>query len=373
MKVGSSGELVESSRVAIVALFWNEALAYRRSLTNLLTGLTKNGVQPYLVVNGQCPEELKSLAAGFNCIIVERRNRGRDFGAYQAGILWLEETGQLALTKTLMLINDTMHWFRESSEIVTECVSHDWSATHFNFEDKPHAQSFFLSFSEQVINNPEFLKFWRNYAPLNSRIHAINFGEIKLSTTLIGEGFVCCPYVTPTRIEIGIKRRVLDYELIQVALSVPISNEGRVELSKFKTGRKLISDSVEFKVSHQLRNVGLDRPILDSVDANKMTKEDANHTQMSMMNSLEKQTLRTLAAYAHSQPSHRIGIHLYALLDLPLKIDIYKVYPLSDIVRVVRLLDPQFADDFYHLMLTKAMRYARGDRKTARLRALGEI
>ena len=136
-----------------------------------------------------------------NCIFILRKNIGRDFGAYKAGIRWLKDSGLFTDIERLFLINDTMIWMESSKDIVCECSKDAWSSMFLNLEIHTHAQSFFLSFSKEVLANEEFQKFWERYVPLNYRKHAILNGEVKLSSILLDQGFTCKPYVGTSLLE----------------------------------------------------------------------------------------------------------------------------------------------------------------------------
>ena len=48
-----------------------------------------------------------------------------------------------------------------------------------------HYQTYFLCLSRKVFLDKRFIKFWNDYIPFNDRYHAINNGEIKLSTKVL--------------------------------------------------------------------------------------------------------------------------------------------------------------------------------------------
>lgn len=54
-----------------------------------------------------------------------------------------------------------------------------------NWGEGYHIQSFALSMSGEVFRSASFQQFWKDYAPVSNRIHAIEKGEKKLSDALL--------------------------------------------------------------------------------------------------------------------------------------------------------------------------------------------
>jgi hypothetical protein len=64
-----------------------------------------------------------------------------------------------------------------------------WHALYVNYQHHTHAQSFFQVFSKDIFQKKSFSKFWQNYYPSELRHHAINYGEVGLSSLCLGLGF----------------------------------------------------------------------------------------------------------------------------------------------------------------------------------------
>ena len=73
-----------------------------------------------------------------------------------------------------------MELFEESAAV--------WTTAFLNFEKHTHAQSFFQSFSGEIVRDPIFQKFWKKYYPSDRRTHAIDKGEVRLSQKLLSAG-----------------------------------------------------------------------------------------------------------------------------------------------------------------------------------------
>ena len=338
-------------KFAVVALFPTEDPIYIVSTKNLIEGFIRNHVKVILVLNRDAGEDLLEFFNRNDCVIIERKNRGRDFGAYKAGVLWLECKIGVSKIDRLVLVNDTLIWMSNSSEVVSKTLEDDWSCLYFNLERHSHAQSFYLSFSKKILENRKFLSFWNSYVPTKSRRDAIQFGEIRVSEVLIKEGFRCKPYINPSFLNSialgGIPQPLLTFELGKLA----ISQEGGIGQPGVLPGRRNPLDEVKqyFGINELANNFELDE----------------SH--------LAENLIRTLSRYCYSQAPHRIGLHLYLMFGMPLKADIYKCYELSEIFRCLQLRNPEVSDLALDYFSGRSQKFMEGSRKNRRLRMLGEI
>jgi hypothetical protein len=343
-------EMPLECQIAILAMYPTSDELYKKSATNLIDGLIANGLHVLVVSNRAIPSELENEIRKRECDFIIRKNVGRDFGAYQTGIIWLYEKGIIDKCERLLMANDTMLWLESSEQIVRECIKHTWSSLFLNFEVHTHAQSFFMSFSNEVLRNPEFMKFWKQYLPLNYRRHAIRNGEVKLTTTLIEQGFTCKAYVNSNLIEKASNQTygepfVRDY------------------LSSIRIGRAIWSEVFTVQSSMSIQ---------DSIDEEGWVNSQ-NLNDGLVVNDILALVFRILGRYCYFQAPHRIGLHLYLLLGVPLKTDLFKCYPVSEISRCVRYRDPVYAslvDEFYS---TKSQQFMSGSRLVKRKRMLDEI
>ena len=342
---------VSSTRLAIVAAYPEDGPSYAVSLARLLRGFVDHYVQPCVVLNRQPTAEVEVVLSEYRCIVMERINTGRDIGAFHAAFGWLVGSGRLTELDRLFMVNDTVHWTSNSNEIVESALEGDWCAMFVSLNVKAHAQSFFLSFSRNVLENSRFRRFWRTYVPLNSRPWAINEGEIKLSTTLISEGFRCSPYVTPGRVRSSLERLINDPSLVDVLEELEVGNDGGIEPPSVHVGRFML-DRSKLKRAAELKKI------------------DDHGSELLLENT--RGQLDVIANYVNAQGPHRIGLHLALLLGVPIKNDIYKIYPLGTVERVLRRCDPTNADDVYLRLMSRAMRFMLGTYQSRRDRMLME-
>lgn len=116
--------------------------------------------------------------------IADRRTRGRDFGAWKDVIISMAKNGDLLSNlKSLLIVNDSMYWNAHTDAIVAEMkdAKENWACLYESFSGQYHAQSFMVSFGNEVLSSRKFIEFWRRYVPLNTRTHSITHGELALS------------------------------------------------------------------------------------------------------------------------------------------------------------------------------------------------
>lgn len=139
------------------------------------------------------PQDMDYLKAA-TLVLICRNNIGQDFGAYQCGWRYVTAAGYKA--RKLFMVNDSLYYLSGIEDVIGRCQD---ETTPFvglmeNYQHHYHAQSFFLCFGEEVQRSRFFSEFWDSYVPYSTRVHAINKGEVRLSTVLIKRGgFV--PYI----------------------------------------------------------------------------------------------------------------------------------------------------------------------------------
>jgi hypothetical protein len=134
--------------------------------------------------------------------VISRENIGRDFGAYQSGVSYISSEYGLSNIESLTLANDTILFAKDSLEVIRETLNlpGDVKCIYLNLQQHLHAQSFFLVFSERVLKSTNFSNFWKSYYPSNERVHAINNGEVKLSKTLNKANFKFVSYLNSEKL-----------------------------------------------------------------------------------------------------------------------------------------------------------------------------
>jgi hypothetical protein len=168
-------------RLALVAPHPTQPLRF--TLENLIGGLVANNFSVVLMVS--MPERFEWLSKIYpNLILVNRRRKGRDFGAWKEFIVsLLANQPFLQSLERLILVNDSLYYPKDCADIfgdMTETKS-AWACLFENYEHHYHAQSFLLSFGPTALQSPAFSKFWTRYKPYSSRKHSIDKGEVLLS------------------------------------------------------------------------------------------------------------------------------------------------------------------------------------------------
>jgi hypothetical protein len=194
---------LKPKRVAVVALFPRGFLL--TSTLRLVDRLILNGYQVVAVLNEGRPQQAEWIdeLATRDLTILSRKNIGRDFGAYQAGIHFVQNLDGYSSIERLVIANDSVYYFPTSNEFLDKLLQnqHQWCGMFINFEIHIHAQSFFESFDRPVFTSSVFKQFWQNFYPTSIRHNVINKGEVGLTTVLMTAGFNPKSFVSGTIIE----------------------------------------------------------------------------------------------------------------------------------------------------------------------------
>jgi Rhamnan synthesis protein F len=151
--------------------------------------LFQRDVSVLLVCNGAMSPELKERLGQKIWRSLERPNTGRDYGAYQAGVLHLMTKN--IVPDQLIVLNDSMFYDRVRAGPMFDKVlktTFDFVAATENHDPIYHVGSFFFAVSSKVQKSSAWIKYWKNYYPSSSRPHAIAFGEVGMSKALIQKG-----------------------------------------------------------------------------------------------------------------------------------------------------------------------------------------
>jgi hypothetical protein len=213
-RVHKVGNLSDSRNIAVVALYPRKAIL--NSALRLIDQLVANGFQVVTVVNFQrnyTNEWLQELAKR-NLTILVRPNIGRDFGAYQAGIKYVQSMPSFESFKRMVIANDSVYYFPESKVFIDELLgeSKKWYGMFVNYQFHVHAQSFFESFTSEIFLHRNFISFWKKYFPTDIRHNVIKKGEVGLTANLVKAGFSPGSYVSPRLIETASKFRNFQVE-----------------------------------------------------------------------------------------------------------------------------------------------------------------
>lgn len=180
----TDGKLVhEGDRFAIFVVYTKLGLQpFTRTAIDTLNRL---GVNIVFVSNMKLSDKMRDELADNACLVVERENLGRDFGAYKDGIHILQEREENI--ERLILMNDSVFYFPEGLEDVFRKLlgSQPFIGLTEVFEHHYHVQSFLVSFGREVLEHPQFISYWKKYRPISTRRWSIHKGEVGLTKTLV--------------------------------------------------------------------------------------------------------------------------------------------------------------------------------------------
>lgn len=123
----------------------------------------------------------------------ERANIGRDFGTYKEFIRLLRHKN--VTPNNLIICNDSVfaNLKQKDNRFVDFLIKNEKEdfvgVAEYMWKPGYHVQSYFLKFSHNVLNAPNFIKFWNNFLISDDRRLNIHNGEIKLSASILKDGF----------------------------------------------------------------------------------------------------------------------------------------------------------------------------------------
>ncbi|MEJ5018702.1 rhamnan synthesis F family protein [Ochrobactrum vermis] len=156
-------------------------------IENALDALNAAAINPVIVVNHDLADERLAYLKERSHLVLIRDNTGLDIGGYRDATLYLASTMKEPPSRVIYM-NDSVYYFKENLERVFERLARsqaDICGTFENWEHKYHIQSFCFSVSGALFKNDAFQRFWQDYIPVNSRLWAIQQGEIGLSQVMV--------------------------------------------------------------------------------------------------------------------------------------------------------------------------------------------
>lgn len=175
------GSLLTEDAVAIVTV-----LRGRPDIIELLSDLKAAGYGVLLVFNRHDIEPPAAVLAAAD-VVLSRKNKGRDFGAYAKGV---ELVGRFSTSyKKILFINDSCVYLKRSVDLFRAirelphhyvCLTETWRygryLTHGNF----------FQLSKQILMKTDVRRFFLRYKQITSPRYAVEQGEKKLCRILIG-------------------------------------------------------------------------------------------------------------------------------------------------------------------------------------------
>ena len=143
-------------------------------------------------------------------LLIERPNIGYDFGGYREAILHLHLRSKRV--ERLALFNDscwfpipaTSNWLEKaemldkdlvgsvSDRFIHPKIARTIRRFRWNYSEdnrKFRYCSFALLFSDRVVGDPQFVKFWKRYPLLSSKRHVVRYGETGITQWIKDRGY----------------------------------------------------------------------------------------------------------------------------------------------------------------------------------------
>ena len=179
---------------------------------DMLAQLAADGITPVVVSNLPLSGADRETLLAQSALVIERPNVGYDFGGYRDAVLQLEP--HLATLDRLYILNDSVwmieapqSWFQQvraagrdfvgatSNFGIARLDAEDfrnltWRYTpdHANF----HYASYALAVGPNILQDPEFMAYWRDFRLSNNKKRTVRRGEIGLTKWVQAQGHSHC-------------------------------------------------------------------------------------------------------------------------------------------------------------------------------------
>lgn len=173
----------DNNRFAIFLIWQPNDISWY--VKNAFDALSEAKINTVLVVNHTLTSDIKTFLLEKTRHILIRDNTGFDIGGYQDATQYVRDTYDV---ERLIYINDSIYFFKDGlSELFSRLANStsDVCTVFENWEIRYHVQSFCFSIGRRVFNSRSFIDFWDKYLPVNSRLWAIQHGEIGLSRAIV--------------------------------------------------------------------------------------------------------------------------------------------------------------------------------------------
>jgi hypothetical protein len=186
-RVREGAPLKAGGKFIVLVLFARHGLpAFTRSLVE---AVMRSDLNLAVVSNLPVDEPLAAELLAASCLLIERKNIGRDFGAYQDAINIV--TARHPDMQRLVIANDSVAYLPDGLDDLLRGLdgNADWIGVSEVYDHHYHIASFLMSFGPRVIRHRAFREFWRTYRPIGTRRWAILKGEGGLTDVLLRAGF----------------------------------------------------------------------------------------------------------------------------------------------------------------------------------------
>lgn len=174
-------------RLAILAQ-WSSAMDVPAHVHVHLEGLRPLVDRLILVSNSPIDQASRLRISNICDVVVERENQGWDFGAWR-DVLAMEDPANwdhVILTNSSVI--GPLHPLEPIVELMERRKVDFWGMIQSQQHTR-HLQSYFMSFSKEVITSNAWREFWVSVADTRDKSRVIRENELGLSRTLIRSGF----------------------------------------------------------------------------------------------------------------------------------------------------------------------------------------
>ncbi len=185
----NDSEINEGDNVCIFIIY--ERLNIPAMTWNAIHAIKNMGIKVFVVVNSKLEQEEQAKVRDVADISMFRRNTGKDIGAYKDAYLHLLEKGDLKKINRLIFANDSVVYpAKFTNELFQKLVNDPSNMVGYSHvqEIHYHIQSFLFSCDHKLINDKLFIKFWKQYLPIDRRRYMIHKGEVGITKTVLKTG-----------------------------------------------------------------------------------------------------------------------------------------------------------------------------------------
>jgi len=189
-----SQEALSDEYLANICVFVVYATEATLSTLSYLQALRDAGFAILVINNSVSSNDFLEALKPLCWRVYNRRNIGRDIGAFKDGVMYLFAQGILQQCRFLCLANDSMQFVpgingADFTAQIKQFINTETGAlfTHESHQIVRHYQSFFQLLDSTIVNSPSFYQFWNTYRPLSNREHCIHKGELALSQSVYNQ------------------------------------------------------------------------------------------------------------------------------------------------------------------------------------------
>lgn len=190
--VRTPGAHPRTADLAVLLIYPTEGVP--ASIFATLDHLRAHGIAPAVVSNAPLSAAERTALADHAHLVIERPNRGYDFGGYRDGVLDLIETGPAP--RSLFVLNDSV-WFPVGPDctLLEDARAHpaDLFGIYYNRRDRTphrsHLQSYFFRFGSGICASPHLEAFWRGLITYDSKDLTVRRNEMTLTHWFASHGF----------------------------------------------------------------------------------------------------------------------------------------------------------------------------------------